>query len=474
MRLLLINPPRIKFSRDPLRTGTPLGLLSLAGQVKKRLPDVKLSFIDAVVEGDKQNEIKPGVFWHGLSGEALKARISEMKPDVVGIGNIFTCEWQNAAHCAKMVKELSKDITVIMGGHHPSFESEFMLRNAGADYIVRGEGELPFLELLKSIGKRKNCDIQGVAHLSEGKPIQTGKGAIASNLDDLEDPLFELLDARSYGPETNHCGGVAEGSTSLVDLSISRGCPNACNYCTTSAMWGRMIRAFSPERVREQVKRIANLGFDHVSVEDDHVLLLPEESRNAMFDELRKQSIPWAIDAGTYYPLIKPEFVKAAAQNGCYKIAVSFEHPVLETMHNENKYIDIKTQKGVRRKIAESCRLLREHGLQFYAAMMVGFRNESLETLSIVRQYARFIVEQGAQFATFFYWKPLPGTVDYLRYYHLVPHEKRWENCPENWVLISPVIKPDNISIEELISFVNEMSLEINGHPNTLINPKWK
>ncbi len=50
MKTLLINPPRIRSAKDPLRCGTPLGLLSIAGQMRKRLPDVKLSFIDAVVE----------------------------------------------------------------------------------------------------------------------------------------------------------------------------------------------------------------------------------------------------------------------------------------------------------------------------------------------------------------------------------------------------------------------------------------
>jgi radical SAM superfamily enzyme YgiQ (UPF0313 family) len=112
--------------------------------------------------------------------------------------------------------------------------------------------------------------------------------------------------------------------------------------------------------------------------------------------------------------------------------------------------------------------------VQFYAAMMVGFRGETLETLKMVKEHAQFIRDHGAQFATFFYWRPLPGTQDYEMHYHLVPNEDKWENNPEKWVLTSPVIKPINLTIRELIAYVDQMSIEVNGHPNTLIDPEWK
>lgn len=478
MKLLLINPPRIKSSKDPLRVGTPLGLLSLAGQVRRQLPDVEVSLIDAVVEGNEKEKIKGDVFRHGLVGEELKARIKDIQPDVVGIGNIFSAEWINAAYCARIVKEISPETIVVLGGHHPSFESKFMLRNAHADYIVQREAELPFIEFLSALMEGRLLQVRnrigGLAYLSHGSLVETGRGKIASDLDELSDPLIDLISPANYGPSTNHSGGVINGASALIDLSVSRGCPNACNYCTTSSMWGRRIRAFSPNRIREQVRKIASAGFNHVCIEDDHILLLPKEFRNALFDELRKQKLPWCIDAGIYYPLLNHDFVEAAARSGCYKIAVSFEHPVLETMHSENKYHDLGSQNEVRKKIGKACSLLRKNGISFYAAMMVGFRNETIETLEVVRDYAKYIIEQGAQFATFFYWKPLPGTVDYSLYSHLIPQEDMWHNSPEKWLLVCPIIKPLNISIKEMKEFVDRMSLEVNGHGNTLIDPQWE
>lgn len=478
MKLLLINPPRMIYANDPLRCGTPLGLLSLAGQVKRELPDVQVSLIDAVVEGSGREMIKPGIFRHGLVGDALKARIREARPDVVGIGNIFTAEWLNAAYCARAAKEVSGDATIVLGGHHPSFEPEFMLKNAPADFVVLGEGERPFVELLKTLGaggrNGAQSGIRGLAYLSEGSLVQTGMGPKAASIDDLADPQFDLLIPGNYGPSTNHSGGVIGGPAALIDLSVSRGCPNACNYCTTSSMWGRRIRAFSPDRIRAQVQRISELGFDHACIEDDHVLLLPRESRDALFCALKRHSIPWCIDAGTYYPLLNKEFVEEAARAGCYKIAVSFEHPLLETMRGENKYHDVASQDDVRKKIREACTLLKNSGIAFYAAMMVGFQNETMETLKLVREYARMIVGLGAQFATFFYWKPLPGTADYARHAHLIREEDSWKASPEKWLLVKPIIEPEGMTIPEMTGFVEEMSLEVNGHPNTLISPDWK
>ena len=474
MKIALINPQKTRMSRDPIRIGTPLGLLSLVSIVRKHLPKTEVHLIDASAEGKSEQEIKSGVYRAGLSGEELKVRLRNINADIVGISNIHTSEWENVAFCAEMAKEVLPDAKVIIGGHHATYEPDFMLRNTKADYIVMGEAEYPFIELVKAVGDGSLMEnalpqINGIAFRSNNAILKTPKGKIALSLNELEDPAFDLLKPELYGPELSHWGKVRGRCNAILDFSISRGCPIGCSFCTSADMWGRRIRAFSPERVRQQIRKFSVLGFDNVSVEDDQVLLLRDESRNAMFEELGKQNINWVIDAGVYYPRITKEFVSHAADNGCYRVFLPIEHPVLDIMHNSNKYGNMKIQDDVKQKLSDVCRIFGECGVEFYVAIMVGFKQETKKTLKAVGEYARFMMDAGASLVNFFYPKPFPGTADYKNY-SFVPEERRWENAPELWYLRTPVLKPDALEISELEAHVDNLSLEINGKPNTLVD----
>ncbi|MBI5051260.1 radical SAM protein [Candidatus Micrarchaeota archaeon] len=324
-----------------------------------------------------------------------------------------------------------------------------MQANTRTDLIIEGEAELKFLEVLA--GTRVRMD--------------------RVSLDGLEDPAFDLLDAKLYKPEFSHSGKIPRGCNALADFSISRGCPIGCTFCTSTKMWGTKIRAFSAERVRGQLRKLREQGFDHVSVEDDQVLMIPKDSLNAMIGELGKQGFGWDIDAGIYYPLIqrKQEFFSMAAANGCHRVFLPIEHPAIDLIHGEHKYKNLRTQEEIKKAIEAACEILRRKGIEFYVAIMVGFKQENEKTLKVVREYAKFVIEKGAAWVSFFYPKPLPGTVDYKNY-SSVPKERGWEVAPEYWAFSTPVLKPDTMNLDELAHAVNSISLEVNGFENKLVN----
>lgn len=463
--------------RDPIRAGTPSGLLSLAAMVRRHMPHTEIHLVDALVEGSGKSEIKPGVFRYGLTRQQLIECLAEIKldsGDVVAISNLHTSEWKNAALCAEVAKETSAN--VVLGGHHPTYQPEFMLNNTMADYVVLGEGEYPFLELLKAITENRTSEhelgrIRGIAFkASGGEIIKTGRGASAAELDELENPALDLLKPELYNASFSHWGEVAKGTSSIIDYACSRGCPMGCTFCTSTELWGKKIRTFSPARVKGQLRRIRDMGFDNLSIEDDQVLLLPKAVKEAMFTELGKLGINWVIDAGIYYPKITEEFASLIADSGCYRVFLPIEHPVLEIMHEESKYLGLKSQGGVKEKLANVFNILGRAGIEFYVAMMVGFRHETQETLDIVKEYAAFAMEHGAAWISFFFAKPLPGTTDY-KDYSFVPQELMWENAPEYWTLSMPIIKPEKLEIDGLYRIVNEISEYVNGRPNTLVDP---
>ncbi|MFA5049743.1 MAG: radical SAM protein [Candidatus Micrarchaeia archaeon] len=477
MRVAFINPPRTVLNKDPIRAGTPLGLLSLAGMVRRYFPEVDIHFIDMVVKGKEKQEIKKGVFGFGLTSDELKNKLIKIgikQGDLVAISNIFTSEWKNAALCTKIAKELGA--ITILGGHHATYMPGYMLEFTKADYIVLGEGELPFIELVDSILEQKTSlkelkKIKGIAFRSEDKIINTGRDRTVKNMDELEDPAFDLLDSGLYIPKLNHWGKISKESSAFIDYSISRGCPMGCRFCTSTDMWGRKIRIFSSERIKTQLRKIRELRFDNLAIEDDQIVLLPEKERKVLFRELRNLSFKWVIDAGLYYPSITEDFVRELADNGCYNVFIPIEHPILEIMHNEEKYRKIKAQEEVKNTLKILFKMLSGYKINFYIGIMVGFVQETKKTLEAVLEYAKFAKEQGASNVMFSFVKPFPGT-KYDRREITIDIERSWTLFPEYWTFSTPVLKPKELTIRELTQRVDGISMEINGRKNSLIGLK--
>jgi len=469
MKVALIQPPGIRVANDPRRVGSPLNLLILAGTIKKYFPNVETYIIDAKAEGN-EFEKKPGVFQYGLTQGELKSQLQHLSPDIVGISNIFTSEWQTVAMCAKTAKQVGA--IVILGGHHPTYMSEFMLENTLADIIVYGEGDIAFQEIIKAVNNGSLIDklntINGIVFRSNGKLVRTKPAHIVSNLDELGDYSFNLLKTELYSEKHSH-GGPLPSKTRFADWLVSHGCPIGCEFCTSPRMHGKKIRVFSPNRIRKQAQMIRNQGFNRVNVMDDQFLMIPRESLLAMIDELGKQNLSWEIDAGVYYPLImrNKEIFELAAKNGLKRLYLPMEHPSISIMHGEHKYLNLRNQTTARKTFSEACHLLNTIGINFYVALMVGFPQETDKTLDMVREYAQFARDRGAEFISFFYLKPFPGTPDY-RYYNKVPVNRRFENAPEYWGLGSPVLKPDSMTIYQLQEKVEEISLQVNGRLNRI------
>jgi hypothetical protein len=137
MKVLLVQPPIEDFYDTAIRT-YPLSLLYLATKIR----DIcDLSIIDfrsnkkpKVIHNHPFPELKnyyredihtPFSFFSrfyrfGCNHEEIKKNIREQKPDVVGISSLFTTYAIEAIEVARCVKGVSKDITTIMGGIHPT------------------------------------------------------------------------------------------------------------------------------------------------------------------------------------------------------------------------------------------------------------------------------------------------------------------------------------------------------------------
>src|SRR4029434_600607 len=122
---------------------------------------------------------------------------------------------------------------------HVSFLPEEAL--AYADFVVRGEGEFAFQELVDAIQAGHGFEqIKNLSYLVEGKAVHVPERPKIPNLYVNPIPDYKLI--TGWKP-----GGV-------ISVATSRGCPFSCTFCSVPGMYGHAFRTHSVDRVLQELK----------------------------------------------------------------------------------------------------------------------------------------------------------------------------------------------------------------------------
>ena len=155
----------------------------------------------------------------------------------------------SAVPLSRALKQRFPDVPIVWGGNFGSLYPAPVLNAPYVDWLVRGQGEQTFIELLGAIGgTRDPRTIAGLGFRSaEGAHILTPERPWVGP-DDLPDPPYHKIAVERYLHPTflGRRSGVYQASI---------GCPFGCNFCGVIAVFGRREKVQSPARVA------ANLGF---------------------------------------------------------------------------------------------------------------------------------------------------------------------------------------------------------------------
>lgn len=312
--------------------------------------------------------------------------------DVVGI-SMDTNRYKSGLKIASEAK--AAGLTVIAGGAHVSFMDEDALRTGLIDYVIRGEGEITVVELLKSIETKSGpSGVNGVSYLAGGELKRTPNRLFIDDLDSLR-PARELFDMKLYR-------SIEMAKRKLAPVITSRGCPYGCSFCSSSEIAGRKWRAMSAVKVVDEVEQVVKefdyggVAFmdDNFSMDDDRVM--------GICDEIIRRKLDiywWCLSRGD--KLMKNEpMVKRMAEAGCKYVFVGFE--------SADQSILDAYKKGTTESAAKDVvGMLRSYGISTQASFIIGgireTRSMALKTIS----YAKRINPQAVQFSIL---TPYPGT----------------------------------------------------------------
>jgi anaerobic magnesium-protoporphyrin IX monomethyl ester cyclase len=237
MKILLIYPYFLNTRQhNPADVrAVPLGVYYVAGVLRQHNYDVEI------------------LNWHNINTtpHTIPQVLTDKRPDVIGFSILNANRW-GGIDIARIAKQADPRVKVVFGGIGATFLwQHFLTHFPEIDYVVIGEGEYPFLKLVRSIeaGQPHAIEsIQGLAFRKEGQVLRTPDADPIHQLDDLPDPSKYF--------EFQH-------------LALTRGCGGNCNFCGSPRFWGRRVRFHSADFFVEQIERLFTKGIRFFYFSDD-------------------------------------------------------------------------------------------------------------------------------------------------------------------------------------------------------------
>lgn len=448
MKILLIQPPFTVRKFDDRRCQPPLGLAYLASFLKN---EHDILILDSIVEGfDNVLKINEEFVRYGLPYSEIKRRLESFSPDVVGVSCLFTTQSENAHSICKLAKETNRNIITVLGGAHPSALPQEELKDQNVDFVIIGEGEYCFRDLLREIeGKGNFSSIEGMAFRENGAVKINPKRNFITNLDSLPFPAWDLLPFEKYS-KINRPHGTQTKQAPFAPILTSRGCPNSCVFCSVHNIWGRNFRKRSVENVLSEIKYLINtFGIREIHFEDDN-LTLDKKRATQIFKNLkeRKYNLSWSTPNGIFIDTVDKEMLGVMKESGCYSVSFAIESGDKYVLANLiGKRLDLD-------RVPEVIRHSRSLGLETTAFFVIGFPGEKIKQLSNTFRFARSIK---ADNVNFFFATALPGTELWKQVRHkgLLPRNFNYADLRAD----RPTISPNGLSKEQLVAMATKEKL---------------
>ena len=305
--------------------------------------------------------------WHDANRtpDIISDTINKERPDIIGFSILHANRW-GGIDIAKIAKNLNPDINIVFGGIGATFLWDHLLTHFhDIDYIVLGEGEIPFLQLVKALdtGAHDNIPfIPGIAFRHQGRPQKTNPAEPVENLDQFPNP------ARYF---------------QFQHVAFTRGCPGNCAFCGSPGFWGPRVRSHSPGYFVDQLELLARKGIHFFYFSDDTFTYKKQWVQTICQEIIHRQlHITWVAIARVNH--IQSDLLGWMRKAGCIQISFGIESGSEKIRRKLNK--PIKTA-----QIKKAFDLVKHYGIMPRAYFIYGSPGESEETIQASIDLIRII-----------------------------------------------------------------------------------
>lgn len=265
LKVLLINPWIYDFSAYNFWS-RPLGLLKIAEYLSAF--NIEINFIDCtdsfinkkygsgkfvteVIE--KPNVLKDIPFFYKRYGISIDEFVKSLKDtlpvDLVLLTSIMSYWYLGVQKVVEIIRNLTKDVPIILGGIYPTLYFSHAKQYSGADYIYKGRLNENLNQLFQKIGYK----------------LQRQRDPI---------PYFRF---NFY-------------NNSFAPLLTSEGCPFRCSYCASNLLMGNYKRRHYEDVIKE-VLELSERGIKDFAFYDDALLFDADSHIKPLLREIIKEKI---------------------------------------------------------------------------------------------------------------------------------------------------------------------------------------
>ncbi|MEO5358376.1 MAG: B12-binding domain-containing radical SAM protein [Nitrospirae bacterium YQR-1] len=389
MRVTLVVPNFrwAQWDKNTLWHFVPYNLCLIASMVQD-ICDVKV--VDANVENMPESD--------------LHSVLLEQNPDVVGITVLMDQYGPSGHAAARVVKSLNKNIKTVIGGVYATMNSQTIIEDENIDYVVMGEGEYVFRDLLGYFMGKNNIPERGIAYKLNGAVINGGHSDFIQNLDALPLPAYHLIDYTKYSNKDFVTRDSIDSPRDFPFARVltSRGCPYGCCFCQVESISGKKFRPRSARSVLNEIKWLRESFNVKSFIFDDDNLYTDKKRAKELFRGMIEEglSMPWLSIAVAVFRLDE-EMIDLMYRSGCKYLNIAIESGTQRVLKEIiNKPVDYDQAKAMVKKV-------KEYGIYIAANFVVGFPTETWDE---IRETIKFAEELGVDYVKIFAAIPLRNT----------------------------------------------------------------
>ena len=355
----------------------PLGLLSVASTI---VDDYEVKIIDQRLDNNWANKIE-----------------SESQNSIcVGITSMTGEQILNGLEISKIAK---KNTNVIWGGIHPTILPKQTLENKYIDFIVIGEGEVTFPQVIKALKNKKEFNnIKGIGY-KDGREIQINEKQNYLDLNNLPDLPYHFLNMKKYVTKR-------DGFQRCLTLETSRGCPHDCNFCSNPIIHKRIWRSLNADNIIRKINYLQNkFNLDGIIFQEDNFFVNTQRIKK-FCEKIIVNNIGWKANCRINYLLDKDSsFFKMLENAGCRMLQFGVESGSDRILNLLNKGIKKDDILRINEKLAKANILCRYN-------FIVGMPTETEEEIKGTLQFIDKLKNENANLDLPFLniYTPWPGT----------------------------------------------------------------
>jgi anaerobic magnesium-protoporphyrin IX monomethyl ester cyclase len=373
-KVVLYNPRAVFFTM-------PLALLAIGSELDPDLYEV------VIIDGRLDPDAETKVLSH-LEGAVC-----------LGVTVLTGAPISDALRMSRAAKQARPELPIVWGGWHPSLFARECLAEPSVDVTVQGQGEETFVEIVHRIADGRS--LEGCA----GCTVRLADGTICQNPPRPLRPLdmFRAHDYRLIPVERYY---ELKGKRQL-DYISSQGCNFRCAFCSDPFVYGRKWVGQDPSVM---VLRLTELWqryrFDDVNFQDETFFTRRDRVRT-MAEQIIESEMKttWAGTMRADQGVRLPDDVWALCkESGLRRLLVGVESGSDEMLKRIRKDIRIE-------QVYDTVRKMREHGIAGNFPFIVGFPDESDDSIRATLACAKRLRAMSPDFETpIFYFKPYPGS----------------------------------------------------------------